>query len=84
MVLHACSHLYLPEPSPGPKTWGTNPYGPSTFLMELPVAVHLPLSLSPVATVGPDSCFLRGHHCSSWGRTEKLAGEGEGEEHGIS
>lgn len=54
--------------------------------MELPVAVHLSLSLSPVATVSPDSCFPQGHHSNTWGRMEKLGseGEGEGEEYGFS
>lgn len=47
--------------------------------MELPIAVHLLLSLGPVATVSPETCFPHGHHCSSWGRTKKLGGESEGE-----
>lgn len=52
--------------------------------MELPVAVHLPLSLRPVATVGPESCLPHGYHCGSWGRTQTLGGEADGEEHGFS
>ena len=52
--------------------------------MELPDAVHLPLSLGPVAAVGPESGFPHGHHGDSWGRTEKLGGEGEGAERGFS
>ena len=84
MVFHAPPHLYLPEPSLGSRAWGTNPCRPLTFLMELPDAVHLPLSLGPVAAVGPESGFPHGHHGDSWGRTEKLGGEGEGAERGFS
>ena len=55
-----------------------------TFLMKLPVAVHLPLSLGPVAAVGPERGFLHGHHRDSWGRTETLGWEADSAEHGFS
>lgn len=81
--LECTPHLYITKLSVGSRAWGTNPCSPFTFLMELPIAVHLLLSLDPVATVGPETCFPHGHHCSSWGRAEKLGGEGEGEECGF-
>lgn len=71
MALQVPPHLYLPQESP-------------TFLMKLPVAVHLPLSLGPVAAVGPERGFPHGHHRDSWGRTETLGGEGDSAEHGFS
>lgn len=45
-----------------------------TFLMKLPVAVHLPLSLGPVAAVGPERGFLHGHHRDSWAEQRLLDG----------
>lgn len=50
--------------------------------MEFPVAVHLPLGLSPVAAIGPDSCLSHGHHSSTCSRVEKPSGEGEDESEG--
>lgn len=71
-----------PKPSLGSRARGTNQCGPSTFPMEFPVAVHLPLGLSPVATVGPDGCLPHGHHSSTCSRVEKSSGEGEDESEG--
>lgn len=81
MALHASSYLCLVEPSPGFRAWGM--CAPFTFFMQFPVAVHLSLSLGPVATVGPETCFSHAHYCCTWGRTEKLGGVDEGEEGGL-
>lgn len=85
MAFHASPHLYVLKPSPSSSAGvGGNPCSPFTFFMELPVAVHLPLSLGPVATVSPETCFPHSYYCSSWGRTEKRGGEGKGEGCGFS
>lgn len=73
----------FPKPSLGSRAWGTNQCGPSTFSMKFPVAVHLPLRLNPVATIGPDSCLPHGHHSNTCSRVEKSCGECEDESEGC-
>lgn len=79
MAVQTAPHLYLPKASLGSRAGGTKP---STFLMEFPVAVHLPLSLSPVTTIGPDSRFPHAHHGSTCSRAQQSRGEAEDESEG--
>lgn len=47
-----------------------NPTTPTIFF-QLPVAVHLSLSLNPVAAVGPQSGLGPGNYRSAWGEAGK-------------
>lgn len=68
-LLTAAQNGLAGTPSPVP-----SPAESLTFLMKLPVAVHLPLSLRPIAAVGPERGFPHGHHCDSWGRRDSWRG----------
>lgn len=50
---------------------------PPTIFFQLPVAIHLPLSLNPVAAVCPQSGLGLSNHGSAWGETGRQLREGE-------